>query len=436
MASKRLPATVVALSLVSLLTDVSSEMIYPLIPTFLATVLGASALSVGAIEGTAESVAALLKYASGWWSDRVKRRKPLVVAGYLIASCLRPLIGLAQVGGHVFAIRVGDRIGKGIRTAPRDALLADAVAPEMRGAAFGFHRSADHLGAVIGPLVAFVLLQWGGVSMRHVFLLSAIPAALAVVVLVGWVREGGGERNGTVEKEQVTGVGDGGAIVRLGGEPSAPGPLPADSSPIPPTSPTPAPPPSAVQRPTSPRLGGRFAAYLAILLLFTLGNSTDAFLLLRARSLGVETAMIPVLWAALHIVKSLASTPAGALSDRIGRRALISAGWLVYAATYLGFAYAQGAAAAWGLFLVYGIYFGLTEGVEKALVADLVPADARGRAFGLYNLALGLGALPAALLFGAVWDAWGAPTAFVLGASIAGLAALLLPMAIPRRIAS
>ncbi len=408
MASKRLPGTVIALSLVSLLTDVSSEMIYPLIPTFLATVLGASALSVGAIEGTAESVAALLKYASGWWSDRVKRRKPLVVAGYLIASCLRPLIGLAQVGGHVFAIRVGDRIGKGIRTAPRDALLADAVAPEMRGEAFGFHRSADHLGAVIGPLVAFALLQWGGVSMRHVFLLSAIPAALAVVVLVGWVREGGGERNGTVGKERVTGVGEARAS------------SPASTL--------------APQRSTSPRLGGRFAAYLAILLLFTLGNSTDAFLLLRARSLGVETAMIPVLWAALHIVKSLASTPAGALSDRIGRRALISSGWLVYAATYLGFAYAQGQAAAWGLFLVYGIYFGLTEGVEKALVADLVPADARGRAFGLYNLALGLGALPASLLFGAVWDAWGAPTAFILGASLAALSALLLPMAIPRRI--
>lgn len=390
MARKRLPRTVIALSFVSLLTDVSSEMIYPLIPTFLATVLGASALSVGAIEGTAESVAALLKYASGWWSDRVKRRKPLVVAGYLIASCLRPLIGLAQVGGHVFAIRVGDRIGKGIRTAPRDALLADSVAPEMRGAAFGFHRSADHLGAVIGPLVAFALLRWGEVSMRSVFLLSAIPAALAVVVLVGWVREGGGEQHATVPKEGATEA--------------------------------------------SPRLGGRFSAYLAILLLFTLGNSTDAFLLLRARSLGVETAMIPVLWAALHIVKSLASAPAGALSDRIGRRALISSGWLVYAATYLGFAYAQGPAAAWGLFLVYGIFFGLTEGVEKALVADLVPADARGRAFGLYNLALGVGALPASLLFGAVWDAWGAPTAFTLGASLAALSALLLPMAIPRRI--
>ena len=179
-------------------------------------------------------------------------------------------------------------------------------------------------------------------------------------------------------------------------------------------------------------LSRRFLAYLAVLLLFTLGNSTDAFLLLRARSLGVETALLPILWAALHVVKALASTPAGALSDRIGRRQLILAGWLVYAATYLGFAVADGRWAAWLLFLVYGTYFGLTEGVEKALVADLVPPSARGRAFGLYNLAIGLGALPASLLFGAVWDAKGAPAAFLLGASLTAVAAALLPFVLPR----
>jgi len=428
MPGRRLPRTVIALSLVSLLTDVSSEMIYPLVPTFLATVLGASALSVGAIEGTAESVAALLKYASGWWSDRLTRRKPLVVAGYLIASCLRPLIGLAQVGAHVFAIRVGDRIGKGVRTAPRDAMLADAVAPEMRGAAFGFHSSADHLGAVIGPLVAFALLQWGGFSMRSVFLLSAIPAALAMLVLAGWVREG---RKGTEGKEMVTAGGAEGAMLFVGGAPRAE--PSAESSAAPPSPPPPSPEPLTPG--PSTRLGGRFAAYVAILLLFTLGNSTDAFLLLRARSLGVETAMIPVLWAALHIVKTLAAAPAGALSDRIGRRVLITTGWLVYAATYLGFAYANSAWSVWALFLVYGVYFGLTDGGAKALVADLVPADARGRAFGWYNLALGIGALPASLLFGALWDARGAPTAFMVGAAIATVAALLLPTVIPRHIA-
>ena len=404
MPGQRIPRTVVALSLVSLLTDVSSEMIYPLVPTFLATVLGASALSVGAIEGTAETVAAVLKYYSGAWSDRLRRRKPLVVAGYLIASVLRPLTGVAQGAGQVFAIRVGDRIGKGIRSAPRDAMLADSVAPAERGRAYGFHRSADHLGAVLGPLVAFVLLQWGGVSLRTVFLLAAVPAALAMVVLVVGVREEGvAQRDGTAGEGRVRGGGGGEARLKAGGAPAP--------------------------------LGRRFYAYLAVLLLFTLGNSTDAFLLLRARDLGVTAAMIPVLWAALHVVKSAASTPAGALSDRVGRRALIVAGWVTYAAVYLGFARASGHWAAWGLFLAYGVFYGLTEGVEKALVADLVPAAARGRAFGWYNLALGIGALPASLLFGAVWDAWGAPAAFTMGAALAAFSAALLLVVVPRRIA-
>lgn len=404
MPGQRLPRTVVALSLVSHLTDVSSEMIYPLVPTFLATVLGASALSVGAIEGTAETVAAVLKYYSGAWSDRLRRRKPLVVAGYLIASVLRPLTGVAQGAGQVFAIRVGDRIGKGIRSAPRDAMLADSVAPAERGRAYGFHRSADHLGAVLGPLVAFVLLQWGGVSLRTVFLLAAVPAALAMVVLVVGVREEGVvRRDGTAGEGRVRGGGGGEARLKAGGAPAP--------------------------------LGRRFYAYLAVLLLFTLGNSTDAFLLLRARDLGVTAAMIPVLWAALHVVKSAASTPAGALSDRAGRRALIVAGWVTYAAVYLGFARASGHWAAWGLFLAYGVFYGLTEGVEKALVADLVPAAARGRAFGWYNLALGIGALPASLLFGAVWDAWGAPAAFTMGAALAAFSAVLLLVVVPRRIA-
>ncbi len=404
MPGQRIPRTVVALSLVSLLTDVSSEMIYPLVPTFLATVLGASALSVGAIEGTAETVAAVLKYYSGAWSDRLRRRKPLVVAGYLIASVLRPLTGVAQGAGQVFAIRVGDRIGKGIRSAPRDAMLADSVAPAERGRAYGFHRSADHLGAVLGPLVAFVLLQWGGVSLRTVFVLAAVPAALAMVVLVVGVREEGvAQRDGTAGEGRVRGGGGGEARLKAGGAPAP--------------------------------LGRRFYAYLAVLLLFTLGNSTDAFLLLRARDLGVTAAMIPVLWAALHVVKSAASTPAGALSDRVGRRALIVAGWVTYAAVYLGFARASGHWAAWGLFLAYGVFYGLTEGVEKALVADLVPAAARGRAFGWYNLALGIGALPASLLFGAVWDAWGAPAAFTMGAALAAFSAALLLVVVPRRIA-
>lgn len=400
MVRRVLPRAVIALSLVSLFTDVSSEMIYPLIPVFLSTVLGANAMAIGAIEGTAESVASLLKYASGWWSDRLQRRKPIVAAGYLLSSLVRPLVGLASGAAQVFAIRIGDRIGKGIRTAPRDAMLADAVEPSQRGRAFGFHRSADHLGAVIGPLVAFALLQWGEVPLRTVFLLAAVPAAMAVLILRVMVREDPGGR-GMVQE-----AGEQRAKFRSGGGPGV--------------------------APSAP-LGRRFHAYLVVLLLFTLGNSTDAFLLLRARDLGVSAALIPVLWAALHMVKAVSSTPAGVLSDRVGRRVMIAAGWLIYAAVYLGFAHADGHAMVWVLFLVYGVYFGLTEGVEKALVADLVPVAARGRAYGWYNLAIGLGALPASLLFGGVWDRWGAPTAFTLGATIAAASAFLLFLVVPRR---
>ncbi len=215
MARPKLPRTVIALALVSLLTDVSSEMIYPLVPLFLTSVLGAGAMAIGAIEGTAETVASLLKLASGWWSDRIGRRKALVTVGYVISSALRPLTGLATVAAHVFAIRVGDRVGKGIRTAPRDAILADSVAPDVRGRAFGFHQSADHLGAVLGPCVAFVLLQWAGVSLRSVFLLAAIPAAAAVAVLVFMVRED------PVRTKMVKGEVGGGAIFDSGGDPAA-----------------------------------------------------------------------------------------------------------------------------------------------------------------------------------------------------------------------
>ena len=432
MSRRSLPRNVIALALVSFFTDASSEMIYPLIPAFLATVLGASALSMGAIEGTAESVASLLKFGSGWWSDRLPKRKPLVVAGYAIASLLRPLMGIAQSATQVFAIRVGDRIGKGIRSSPRDALIADSVAPGERGRAFGFHRASDHLGAVVGPLLAFVLLQWVDVSMRVVFLLAAIPAAVAMLVLVLMVRED------TRRMKMVIGDSDGQGTFDTGGAPRADptvverAALPAPPAPpahpaslsAPPHSPAPAAGPL-------PQLGRRFYAYLAVLLLFTLGNSTDAFLLLRATDVGVPLALIPLLWSVLHVVKAAASTPSGKLSDRVGRRTLIVTGWLVYAAVYLGFAAAGTPWHIWALFLAYGVFFGLTEGAEKALVADLVPAHARGRAFGWYNLSIGLGALPASVLFGALWDRWGAPTAFTFGAGLAGVAALGLLAVIP-----
>ncbi len=386
----RLGRNVVALGAVSFLTDVATEMTYPLIPVFLATVLGASATYVGTIEGAAETTAALLKLAGGWWSDRVTRRKPLVLIGYALASAVRPLTGLARSAVQVLGIRVTDRVGKGIRSSPRDALIADSVDPAIRGRAFGFHNAADNLGAMLGPLLAFAFLRWEGLPLRTVFLLTAIPGALAVLVLIFGVREV--PRTAPPKKDEGAGL--------------------------------------------KVSLGGRFWAYLGVLLLFTLGNSTDAFLLLRAGQLGVATSLIPILWALLNLVKALSNTPGGILSDRIGRKPLIAAGWLVYAAVYFLFSHAGKTWHAWALFAVYGLYFGLTEGVEKALVADLVPEDRRGAAFGWYNLAIGIGALPASLLFGALWDRWGSATAFNFGALLALLAAMGVIFVVPRRAAA
>jgi MFS family permease len=385
--SRRLAPNVIALGAVSFFTDASSEMIYPLLPLFITTTLGGSAVFLGAIEGAADSVAALLKLASGWLSDRTRRRKPLVVAGYVLASAVRPLVAVAQSVTHVLVIRITDRVGRGIRGAPRDALIADSVAPDMRGRAFGFHRAADHAGAVLGPLIVFVLISRLETGIRTIFWLAAIPAALAVMTLVVFVRE------------------------------------------VPPVA---SPPPTSVPTLEPPsRLGGRFFAYLATLLLFTLGNSTDAFLLLRATELGITASLLPVLWAMLHLVKTVSSTPGGVLSDRMGRKPVIVAGWMVYAVVYLLFGHASEAWHLWALFAVYGVYFGLTEGVERALVADLVPAARRGAAFGWYNLAIGIGALPASVIFGAMYDRYGAVTAFTVGAAAALAASIGLWIVVP-----
>jgi MFS family permease len=375
-ARPRLGRNVIALAAVSFLTDVSSEMIYPLLPVFLTSVLGANASFIGAIEGAAETTAALLKLASGWWSDRVRRRKPLVLAGYAIASAMRPLVAVATSAVQVLGIRVADRVGKGIRNAPRDALIAESVDPSIRGRAFGFHRAADHAGGVVGPLIAFAVLTYQVAALRTVFWLAAIPGLLSVLVVAFGVRD----------------------IPRAAPEHGGPD----------------------LRQP----LGGSFWRVLTVIFVFTLGNSTDAFLLLRANQLGVPVALAPILWAALHVVKSASSTPGGALSDRVGRRPTLIVGWLLYAAVYLGFALASTAWQAWALFGVYGVFFGLTEGSERALVADLVAPERRGTAFGWYNLAIGLGALPASLLFGFVWDRAGAARAFEMGAALALAAAV------------
>ncbi|HVT59629.1 MAG TPA: MFS transporter [Thermoanaerobaculia bacterium] len=386
-----LARNVIVLGGVSLLTDVASEMAYPLLPLFLTGVLGASATALGAIEGVAQSVSSLLKLGSGWLSDRLARRKPLVFAGYALASVVRPFIGLAQSAGQVMAIRVADRIGKGVRTSPRDALIADATDPSMRGRAFGFHRAADNIGAVVGPLLAFALLRYGrGIDLRRVFLLTAIPAVLSLALLVFGLKE---TRRASPPPP--------GRSPELGGVPLlAP-------------------------------LGKRFWACLAVLFVFTLGNSSDAFLLLRAAQLGIAPALVPILWALFNLVKAAGSGPAGALSDRLGRRPLLVAGYAVYALVYFALGQASAAWQVWALFALYGVYFSLTEGVERALIADFVPAQRRGAAFGWYNLATGIGALPASLLFGAISDRTGAPAALDLGAALALLAAIGIFFVVP-----
>jgi MFS family permease len=383
--AERMDRNVYALSAVSFFTDASSEMIYPLLPIFLTTVLGASAGAVGVIEGAAETTSALLKLASGWWSDRAKRRKPLVVAGYTIASAVRPLVAIAQSASQVLAIRLTDRVGKGIRGAPRDALIADSVDPSVRGKAFGIQRSSDHAGAVVGPLIAFAVLNWWHTPLRTVFWMALIPGAIAVAVAVFFVRE------------------QPASAAHTAGTALAPVPLP-------------------------PRFWG---AMLAVTL-FTLGNSTDAFLLLRAGQLGVPVALLPIIWAVLHVVKSSTSLVGGGLSDRIGRKPTVIAGWLFYGLVYLLFAGATKTWHAWVLFAIYGIHFGLTEGPERAMIADIVPGGKRGTAFGWYNLAIGIAALPASVIFGLLWDRFGSPMAFGFGASLAVAASLCL-LAVPLR---
>ena len=394
---RALPPLVRALALVSLLTDAATEMIYPLLPVFLTTVLGASPAMLGLLEGAAESTASLIKLASGYWGDRVRRYTPLILAGYTLATITRPFISVAQSAWQVLTLRLIDRVGKGIRGAPRDALLAGSVDASSRGRAFGFHRAADHLGAVIGPIVAWVLLQKLELSLRTVFMLSVIPGALAVLTILVAVRDPKGDS---------AGAGSAGV-----------------------TSATPATPATPASMAPMPR---RFWAVLGVLLLFTLGNSSDAFLLLRATQLGIPVATLPLLWAAHHVVKSAASIPGGALSDRIGRRPVMLMGWVWYALVYAGFALATAAWQVWVLFLAYGLFFGMVEGAEKALIADLAPAERRGTAFGWYNGVMGVAALPASLLLGTLWTLRGPPVAFAAGASLALAAAVLGAFVLPR----
>jgi MFS family permease len=373
-----LSRNVKALGVVSLLADVASEMIYPLMPIFLTTMLGA-------IEGIADTTSSILKLVSGWWADKLKNKKPLVVGGYLISAIARPLLSIASVPWHALAVRATDRVGKGIRTSPRDALLADSSTPQQRGRAYGLLRALDNFGAVLGPLLGWLLYEAMHRPIREVFAWAIVPGLLSIAVLLFFVREKPGEPR--VEPLEP---------VKRAGEPPA----------------------------TGHQLPAIFWKYVAVLFVFTLAASSDAFLLVRAQQLGVPMAMIPIMYAMFNLVKALSATPGGALSDRLGRRPLIVSGWALYAVVYLGFALAGAEWQVWLLFAIYGLMFGMTEGAEKALVADLVPASKRGTAFGWFNFAIGVAALPASLIFGVLSDRFGATTAFVTGAGIAAVATL------------
>ena len=387
---KNLSPNVLALSVVSLLNDTSSEIIYPLLPAFLAITLGATPFAIGLIEGFAETVSSLLKLFSGYLSDKFEKRKLLAFAGYSLSGLLRPLLAFVSSWQQVLVLRVTDRTGKGIRGAPRDALIADSTAPENRGFAFGFNRAADHLGSVAGPLIAFVLLYlWAENPVKptandysSIFLVAAIPAILGVLVLIVFVKD---KKHKTQETANIT-------PIKL----------------------------------SLKEFDGNFKRFLIVVALFTLSNSTDAFLLLRAEQAGVATYLLPLLWVFLHISKVVFSIIGGDLSDRVGRKQMIFSGWILYALVYFGFAFVDSAWQVWGLFFIYGAFFGLTEGVEKAVVADLVEPEKRGTAFGFYNLAFGITVFPASLWFGAIWTSFGAETAFVISSCISISAAILL----------
>jgi len=380
-----LPRNVKVLGCASLLNDVASEMAYPLLPQFLVAVLGGNRFYLGIIEGLAESVSSLVKLWSGGWSDRVRSRKGLVVFGYTLAAAVRPLVGLLTAPWQLMVVRAADRMGKGVRTSPRDALIADSTDPSIRGRAFGFHRAMDHLGAAVGPLLAAAFLLFWPEQLRAMFLLTVIPGVLVVLLLVWGLRD---ERPARASKVKVAGT----PTLHLGLRPFRRG----------------------------------FRTYLAALVVFTLGNSSDAFLLVRAAELGVPGFALPLLWCAFHVAKSGGNLAGGRLVDRFGPRRLILLAWCFYAGIYFAFAVATAAWHVWLLFVGYALYYALAEPAEKTLVAGLVPEQYRGLAFGWYHLALGIAVLPASVLFGELYEEFGPEIAFGSGSLLALVAAAIL----------
>ncbi|MBL7209877.1 MAG: MFS transporter [Dehalococcoidia bacterium] len=390
-----LNANVFFLGLVSFLTDVSSEMIFTLLPLFLANILGAATVIIGLIEGVAESTASLIKIISGWFSDKLGERKSLAIVGYVLSTLAKPFMYIATTWGMVLGVRFTDRLGKGVRTAPRDALVADSVSAEERGKGFGFHRAMDTSGAALGLIVAAAivfLLQKGTLELAQgtyqwLVLIGIIPAVLALFVFF-FVREA--KKDSNIQSHSSSKV----------------GPLYLDGS----------------SQGIKSGFDIRFKLFLGIMFLFTLGNSSDAFLILRAQNLGNSVLYILLMLILFNVVYAVVSTPAGVVSDRLGRRRVIVLGWLIYALTYLGFAMASASWQVWLLFVFYGVYYGLAEGVTRAFVADLVPEEKRGTAYGLFHGVVGIALLPASIIAGWLWQAISPAAPFYFGAGLACLA--------------
>jgi MFS family permease len=383
--SQRLRPQVILLGLVSLLNDSASEMIYPLLPVFLTTTLGATPLIVGMIEGSADALASVLKLVAGSLSDRMPRRKPLIVCGYALAAVSRGWIALASGWPSVLGARLLDRTGKGIRSAPRDAMIADVTPEASRGKAFGFHRALDHTGAVVGPVLALLFLDAMHLPLRTIFWIAVVPGAIAVVLLLLFLREEKRERRRDAARP-------------AGGTPALP-----------------------------------FWIALSAISLFALANSSDVYLILQAHAAGVSTALLPALWGAHHVIKALFSTAAGSRSDTAGRRKLLVAGWLSYAVIYFIFPFAHTTAFFFALFVAYAIPFTLSEGAERAWISDLVPAEIRGKSFGIYYLASGLFVLAGTALFGVLYEHVSARAAFFTGAGLAIAAAIVVVVSAPSR---
>ncbi len=390
---RKVPRNIWALGLTSFFTDISSEMVLNLVPLFLFNVLGVKTSLIGLIEGIAETTASLLKIFSGYISDRLGKRKWLTVSGYGLSALSKPLLYFANSWGWVLSVRFADRTGKGIRTAPRDALIADSIDDAQRGLSFGLHRAADTAGAMIGLVIA-ALVIWGAQAGLHtltqdtfrtVVLISVIPGFLGVLSIGLGVSEAKSSEQRAIRAPRLS----------LRG------------------------------------FDGRFKAFLLIIVLFTLGNSSDAFIILRAQERGLSVLLVMGMLITFNLIYALVSTPAGALSDRVGRRRLVIGGWLIYGLIYLGLAGARTGWQVWGLFAIYGVYYGMVEGTAKALVADLVKPEQRGTAYGVYNAAVGVTAFPASLIAGVLWQGLGSwpgfgPAApFIFGAIMALLAVVM-----------